>query len=580
MKNIYDIVARRSLNHAKSINPIMYLAIRCFFDSFSAKAKENDSFVDFIERKLYVRNHWSAGHYKLFKEKNAEDFIFRDILSLSAFGIVAESYLIMKISASNYIKNKEYVYSYLLPKVGASRNYEYYFTGYKKRNESISNVFEQNKDHVAIVLDLTKFYPSIYKTKAKNIFLSTLGKELDGDIFKLSEGIVSSMLKQSIEGVPIGTSLSHLLAQTYLLEFDENLSNKFPNMYFRYVDDIIIICKPSEEKEVEECVAKLLPEGLEINDSKTDILNYVEWKLLNRNYDSQDENLHDILHFITAYLAMRPSRFDELSKLIHDSRYNVPLKRIKQQAKNRMFMLFLKSFLKKKKKYTPLEIYFTKPKVIVGKLLALKTFYNGVFNNLVKLNYNDSNSAENRSNTQRLKYVINRLLYLSTIDELSELMDKMPNTEKLKDTKEVIYALNTKDLSGIIQYGGKVVQTVCELWMENDFETLILQKEDIENIPNINDTVDSLIVLYLHKVVSFEIEEILEYLDGYNQEYLQVVLNDSYRVKETSNIFLLEIQGLLEGKSLEDKYDLLTTRYDDGEEIQLAGLDLGLGYSL
>ncbi len=126
MKSIYDIVARRSLNHAKTLNPIMYLTIRCFFESFSIKAREDDAFVDFIERKLYVRNHWSTKQYKLFKEKNEKGFIYRDTLSLSAFGIISESYLMMKISASEYIENKKYIYSYLLPKrVESSRNFEY-----------------------------------------------------------------------------------------------------------------------------------------------------------------------------------------------------------------------------------------------------------------------------------------------------------------------------------------------------------------------------------------------------------------------------------------------------------------------
>ncbi len=580
MKNIYDVLARRSLNHAKNLNPVMYLAIRCFFDSFSNKARENDSIKEFIERKLYVRNHWATKKYKLFKEKNEDDFIYRDTLSLSAFGIIAESYLIMKISESACIENKKYIYSYILPEAKASRNYEYYFTGYKRRNNEISSVFEKNPDHIAIVLDLTKFYPSIDKIKVKRIFSDTLGKKFNSDIFRLSEKITNSMLEQSIDGVPIGTSLSHLLAQTYLLEFDEKLNEKFSSMYFRYVDDIIIICQPSEEDMVKEYVSDVLPEELRINESKTDVLNAEQWLLLNTNNDTQNENLHDILHFITAYLAMHPSRIDDLSKLISDSGYNIPLKRIEKQTKNNMFMLFLMSFFKKKKRYTPLEVYYTKPSVIVGKLLALKTFYKGQFVKLIKLDYDNSNSAQNRSNTQQLKYIINRLLYLSSIDELVTLLEQVPDTEKFQDTKVVIYALHTKDLKEIIQYGGSIVQTVCELWIENDFDVIHLSKDELGEISNINEVVDSILVMYLYKIIKFDIEDILVFLDAHHQEYLQIVLDDSYKIQNIDDEFLLEIYGLLKDKDLETKYDLLTTRYDDKEEIQLAGLNLGLGYSL
>ncbi len=316
-------------------------------------------------------------------------------------------------------------------------------------------------------MDLTKFYPSIDKSKSKDIFLNALGEDSKSEVSILSEKISNSILEQSTKGVPIGTNLSHLIAQTYLLDFDEKLNSKFPNKYFRYVDDIIIICKKSEKKEVEEYVASTLPKELELNESKTDIVNAKEWALLNSENESKNESLHDLLHFITTYLVMYPSRIDELSKQIKKAGYNIPLKKIENQSKNSMFRLFLKSFMKRNKKYTPLELYFTKSSVIVGKLLALKKSYMVRFKELLKFSYDNTNSAENRSNTQQLKYILNRLLYLSTIDELSELIKKVPDTEKFQDTKIVIYALDTKDLKEAIQYGGKIIQTISELWIES-----------------------------------------------------------------------------------------------------------------
>jgi len=581
MKKIYDIVARRSLNHAKTLNPIIYLTVRCFFESFSAKAREDDSFIDFIERKLYVRNYWVTKQYKLFKEKNEDGFIYRDTLSLSAFGIIAESYLMMKISDSEYIKNKKYIYSYLLPKrVDSSRNFEYYFTGYKKRNEKISNVFKEESDKVAIVLDLTKFYPSIDKSKSKDIFLNTLGQESKSEVSMLSEKISNSILEQSIKGVPIGTNLSHLIAQTYLLDFDEKLNSKFPNKYFRYVDDIIIICEKTEQKEVEEYVVSSLPKELKLNESKTDIVDAKEWDLLNSENESMNESLHDLLHFITAYLVFHPSKIDELSKQIKKAGYNIPLKKIENQSKNNMFVLFVISFMKRNKKYTPLELYFTKSSVIVGKLLALKKSYIVRFKELIKLSYDNTNSAKNRSNTQQLKYILNRLLYLSTIDELAKFIEQVPDTEKFQDIKTVIYALDTKDLKEAIQYGGKIIQTISELWIESNIDTILFTKESFKEIQNLDEVVDSIIILFLNKVITFEIKDIVEFLNEENKEYLQVVIDSSYNITNKDNEFLLEIQGLLKGRDLDAKYKLLTTRYDDSEDILLSGLNLGLGYSL
>jgi len=139
MKNIYHVIARRSLNHVKNINPVMYLALRCFFDSFSKKIQKDNVFMGLIERKLSVRKNWSTHKFKLFKEKKNDDYTYRDMLSLSTLGTVSESYILMELSGSQLIKNKEYVYSYKLPaKPISSRNYEYYFNGYKNRNKDIT----------------------------------------------------------------------------------------------------------------------------------------------------------------------------------------------------------------------------------------------------------------------------------------------------------------------------------------------------------------------------------------------------------------------------------------------------------
>lgn len=426
-------------------------------------------------------------------------------------------------------------------------------------------------------MDLTKFYPSIDKERVKDAFFNALGKESDGELYNLSKNIVSSTLDQT-QGVPIGTSLSHIMADVYLSEFDKILNEKFPEKYFRYVDDIVILCMPSEVDNVKKYVKSKLPEELEINKDKTDILTSQEWFELTKEVDTQNENLNDILNYITAYISMHPDRIEELSSQIQGSGHNIPIKRLEQQAKNGMFRLFLKSFLKKKKKYSSLEIFFTKSNIIVGKLLAQKTFYKDEFKRLIELNFDDTKSSENRNNTQQLRYVIGRLFYLLTIEELSEIREQIPNTNNFKDTKEIIHALSSKDLIETIQYGGRVVQTVSELWIGNNFDAVTLNSDDFQRINKINDVVDSIIVLYLHKVIIFDFTEILDLLDEYNKEYLQVVLDDTYKVNDINNEYLLELQGLFSNKDLDEKFKLLTTRFDDDEEIQLAGLNLGIGY--
>ncbi|MGE3301463.1 MAG: hypothetical protein AB7I39_13645, partial [Arcobacter sp.] len=95
-----------------------------------------------------------------------------------------------------------------------------------------------------------------------------------------------------------------------------------------------------------------------------------------------------------------------------------------------------------------------------------------------------------------------------------------------------------------------------------------------------NEVIDSIIIMYLYEVITFERDEILKYLDSINKEYFLVIIDEKYIPTLKENEYIMELYGLLKNVSLERKNELLFTRYDNDETLQLAGLDLGIGYSL
>lgn len=575
----YKNIALRSLNQTKTLNPIVYLGIRCYFEKLSKKSEDVNLLDEYIKRKLFVRKSWTFKESKLYKEKNEESYIYRDIISLSPFGVISESFLLRELVKEKCFVNKEFVYSYLLPKkTDSTRNYQYYFNGYKNRNEDISSVFDKNKEKIALVLDLQKFYPSINKEKINTLFLNEI-KNKNEEIYLLSKNMISSQLNSSKDGVPIGTDFSHLMAQIYLEEFDINMAEKYKSRYFRYVDDIVIICDKDEVEDIIKYVEDLLPKELNINESKTDKLTYEDWNILSKSNDKENENFNDLLNFITAFISMHPLKIDELEKQLDSRGYNIPIRRIKKQSKSRNYMMFIESLMNGKG-WTTFEIQFTKVEYIVEKLTLLKDFYLKKFNELIEFTYTNDNSAENRSNTQQLKFIMNRLLYLCSISELENLLIKIPNTEKFSDTKEVILALTTKNLINTIKFGGKVIQTVSELWKEYSYSKIYLEKNDLSKFENINDVVDSLIILYLYQVIDFEKSEIVELLNIDNKEYFLVMVDEKFVPQKTENEYVMELYGLVKNISIEKRYELLFTRYDNDESLQLSGLDLGIGYSL
>lgn len=112
MASTYEIIALRALNATKTVNPIAYLGIRCFLDSFSSEFDEQ-GFDSFIRHKLKVRQHWFTWKHKVYKEIDDGVFVYRDFISLSPFGVIAEAFLLRDILNEKCFEHKNNIYSYI-----------------------------------------------------------------------------------------------------------------------------------------------------------------------------------------------------------------------------------------------------------------------------------------------------------------------------------------------------------------------------------------------------------------------------------------------------------------------------------
>jgi len=144
-----------------------------------------------------------------------------------------------------------------------------------KANDIIQNIIEQIKniddinDYIFFQTDIENYYGSINQKilleKIKAIVKNDLNSEL---IINLINKIIKNptmefgvkkdeTILENCEGVPQGLSLSNVLANLYLRDFDTKMK-MFENDetsgilgYYRYVDDILIICKKSKIDEIE-----------------------------------------------------------------------------------------------------------------------------------------------------------------------------------------------------------------------------------------------------------------------------------------------------------------------------------------
>ena len=130
------------------------------------------------------------------------------------------------------------------------------------RNELIKSKSTSHETISALIYALKKnSFDSFIKLDIKNFFPS-LDKEILVD--KLSEKIkdkaaislIRKIINRSDGGIAQGLSVASIMASVYLKDLDNEYSKKLNLRYFRYVDDILILCSSSEKLAIQSELSK------------------------------------------------------------------------------------------------------------------------------------------------------------------------------------------------------------------------------------------------------------------------------------------------------------------------------------
>jgi hypothetical protein len=145
----------------------------------------------------------------------------------------------------------------------------------------VSNVLKTKEYHYYFKLDLKNFYGKInhdiLSKKIKKQIRSQNVNNLINNAIKtntVNSELPSKYRESSINsvGVPQGLSISNILANVYMMEFDSEHAGRPDYAYFRYVDDIIVFCKRDEFNNIADCMESKLTDkieyDLEINEQK------------------------------------------------------------------------------------------------------------------------------------------------------------------------------------------------------------------------------------------------------------------------------------------------------------------------
>ncbi|RYZ80907.1 MAG: RNA-directed DNA polymerase, partial [Proteobacteria bacterium] len=222
-----------------------YVALRLLLES--APRTKVTGIVDGLINQVTIRKSPRIMDLKRFKNKDGDQFRYRKYSIPSPSSALADCYAIAVLQHAGVLLRRDYVFSYRPPGNDEyTRSFEYFSSGYKERNTAVEIALSQG-DSVAIIADLRNFYPSVDANAAADRLLQMLmvskktSKRDAAVVFASARRCFSAPDQDGHIGLRVGPEMSHVLADLSLESLDNDLKNKFPGRYFRYVDDIVIV---------------------------------------------------------------------------------------------------------------------------------------------------------------------------------------------------------------------------------------------------------------------------------------------------------------------------------------------------
>lgn len=163
--------------------------------------------------------------------------------------------------------------------------------------KTVKNIYFNKQFDSFIKLDVSNFYPSIPHKK----LITRLRKRVKvKEILNLIECSITtptvlkpkSGIARKLKGVPQGLSISNVLASIFLSNIDKKYESDDRLMYFRYVDDILILCNENDIAEIKTDIFKrfsslqltIHKEGLDSEKSASGNLNKEELSYLGYSF--------------------------------------------------------------------------------------------------------------------------------------------------------------------------------------------------------------------------------------------------------------------------------------------------------
>jgi len=430
-----------------------------------AAAVRKDRWAVEIAPEIVNRETQSDYHVEyVFKELFKGRPHFRDIASPGSNEALTEAALLEACAkAGGAFSLQPDVFSYRLaraPELGGS--FSPYFDHFKRRQRAIGRCCRRNKKATVLYADIRNFYPSLSRTKVRNIW-KTACKEsgLDEKWTKLGLQLLERQKQHSPKGLMVGPMLSHLLAHLSLRSFDAEMRKLYKGRYFRYVDDIALVLPASEIGAAKKRMARLLrAAGVKLHPKKFAEMQALEWAKAApwqgqlASVEERDKKWMALIDRIKCYLLKKPDEADLLGYELRAAGVRIPLPRYQAGVTDTDYQSRLRRRMQAA--WFRRHIHGLTIKKVVSQARRAVAGYLGEFESHWVAYGEIEGPMEKKWHLTRLKGILGKLTMLAPEDIVPQLSILLESHDEFASSRAIFRAIETDDVSDLISFGGSV----------------------------------------------------------------------------------------------------------------------------
>ena len=462
----------RALNATRQGYFPTYVGLRLIANQLPSM--ENSYLRRAVERRLSVGDKWTFRHFDYFKAMGhaaGQDVPeYRSCLAPSPFTAFAEALILARLASLPSFAAPLRAYSYLWPKSEWSgSSYEFFAEGYRRRNVEVAEALRR-PGTVAVVTDLKGFYPSIRRDRVMGELRTRLESLDPSDSLSADaiENFYSQLFAAGGGGLPIGPASAHVLGHLALVDVDRDMTFAYGANYFRYVDDIIVVCDAADtegtKKRIEDCVKS---QGYLLNTDKSVVMAADEWSSSVLRLDvAGNDDFRRYTQDLAAYLALRPGRGSELGTSLAEAGLAIPIHRLQALSSYSRFRYFLGRRKAPGGLLHALGMAFARNANFVERGVRLKQEYEQSLSELAQ-DRSIERPELRRWHVQRIRRVINTLFYLRRFSEWESNLDVFDAFPELVEQRSLALALASGNVNPVFPFFPRGPAAFAELWSEH-----------------------------------------------------------------------------------------------------------------